>query len=372
MITARKYGKPVGLLALLGVAIAFPLVFSDPTYTTIAVFALIFASAASGWNIFAGYTGYIALGHAAYFGIGAYALAIICQRYNIPGGWEPIYLIPLCGLIAGVFAIPLGAIALRTRRHTFIVVTIATFFIVQLMAFNLRGLTNGSTGLDMPIPFQWGAGYQGGNQSIYNLPFYFTALALTIVALAVSWFIRHSKYGLGLLAIRDDEDRARGLGVRTGSSKLSAFVISAIFAGMAGALFAYFIGSVQPQFDFDPLFDLSIALMTFLGGIGTRAGPILGALVLEFAQQWLTLYFTQDGLYLILYGVLFLVVILLLPRGVIPSLQELWAKGRARGRIGPLVLPVKTPVMSAGTTSPPTATRMTGQAGETAHEEVPR
>src|SRR5579883_2839580 len=117
MITARKYGKPVGLLALLGVAIAFPLVFSDPTYTTIAVFALIFASAASGWNIFAGYTGYIALGHAAYFGIGAYALAIICQDWHILGGYMPFLLVPVAGLLAAIAAIPLGGIALRVRRH---------------------------------------------------------------------------------------------------------------------------------------------------------------------------------------------------------------------------------------------------------------
>ena len=187
--------------------------------------------------------------------------------------------------------------------------------------------------------FQWAAGSQGGNIAVYNLPFYFTALVLTLLALLTSWYIRQSKYGLGLLAIRDDEDRARGLGVRTGVFKLSAFVISAVFAGMAGALYAYFIGSVQPAVDFDALFDLSIALMVFFGGTGTLAGPIFGALVLESAGQWLTLTYSQDALYLILYGVLFLIVILLLPRGIIPSLRDLWTRLRSRGHIGPFGLP---------------------------------
>jgi branched-chain amino acid transport system permease protein len=339
MTRMRSVARLVGLLALLGAAVAFPFVFSDPFYTTIAVFVLIFACAASGWNIFSGYTGYIALGHAAYFGIGAYTLAIICQHYNVPAGWDPIFLIPVGGLVAAVFSVPFGAIALRARRHTFVVITIATFFIMQLMAENLGWLTKGTAGIDMPIPFQWAAGNQNGDITIYNLPFYFTALALTILALLVSWYIRQSKYGLGLLAIRDDEDRARGLGVRTGTFKLSAFVISAIFAGMAGALFAYFIGSVMPAVDFDALFDLSIALMAFFGGIGTLAGPIFGALILESAQQWLTAQFPSDGVYLILYGALFLAVILLLPSGVLPSLRDLWTRLRSRGRNGPLSAP---------------------------------
>jgi len=121
-----------GLIILLAAFIAFPLVFSDQETTTIAVFTLFFAAAASGWNIFSGYTGYIALGHAVYFGIGAYAMALLCQAWNIPAGYAPFFLLPLTGLIAAAFAVPFGWIALRTRRHTFVVITIATFFIMQL------------------------------------------------------------------------------------------------------------------------------------------------------------------------------------------------------------------------------------------------
>ncbi len=324
---------PAGLVVVLGVAIAFPFVITDPTTTTIAVFALIFAAFASSWNIFSGYTGYIALGHTAYFGIGAYSLAIICKDFGTPGGWQPMELVPICGLIAGVASVPLGAIALRTRRHTFVVITIATFFILQYLAENLRGLTNGTAGLDLPLPFQWFGSQLGlPTGAFYNLPFYYVALGLTVVVVLVSWFVRNSKYGLGLLAIRDDEDRALGLGVKTVSFKLSAFVISAIFAGMAGAIYAYYEGTLFPSTIFNPLYDIGIALMAFMGGIGTLSGPVLGALVLESVQLYLggTLTAGNGGLYLILYGALFLVVILLLPQGVIPSLRALWANWTAR------------------------------------------
>ena len=119
--------RTTGLLVLLAIVIAFPLFFSNPAVTAIAVFTLLFAAATTGWNIFSGYTGYIALGHAAYFGVGAYALAIMCQDWHIPGGYIPFLLVPLAGLVAMLFSVPLGWIALRVRRHTFVVITIAIF-----------------------------------------------------------------------------------------------------------------------------------------------------------------------------------------------------------------------------------------------------
>ena len=317
-----KLLKIILLIALLAVFIAFPFVFSDPATTTVAVFTLFFAAAAVGWNIFSGYTGYIALGHAVYFGIGAYAMALLCQYWKIPAGYAPFFLLPLTGLIAAAFAVPFGWIALRTRRHTFVVITIATFFIMQLMAYNLRAITQGSAGLSLPIPFDWSADF-------FNLPFYFVALAILLLAFGTSWWVRNSKYGLGLLAIRDDEDRALGLGVNTGPFKLIAFVISAFFVGMVGGLHAYFNSSIFPPFAFDALFDVAIALMAFLGGMGTLFGPILGALILVPAQQYLTEISGSSGYNLIMYGVIFLAIILLLPEGIIPTISKRWNKWKA-------------------------------------------
>jgi len=314
--------KKIGLVVLLIAFIAFPQVFSNPAVTTIAIFTLMYATATTAWNIFSGYTGYIALGHAAFFGIGSYAIALMCLNWHIPGGYIPFLLVPVAGLIAAAFAVPVGWISLRTRKHTFVVITIAIFFIMQPMAFNLRSITNGSTGLSLPIPTGWGGTY-------FNFPFYYVALAMLVFALGVSWWIRNSKYGLGLLAIRDDEDRALGLGVKTGSSKLIAFVISAFFVGMVGALHAYFQESIYPAFAFDPLFDIAIALMGFLGGMGTLSGPILGAIILEPTQRYFTMQFSANGYYLIIYGALFLAIILLLPEGVVPTANKYWLKWKA-------------------------------------------
>lgn len=316
-----KILKALGLLVLLAIAIAFPQVFTNGEVTAIAFFTLLFAAMVTGWNILTGYTGYIALGHAAYFGIGAYALAIICQHWNVTPGYGIFLLVPVAGLIAAIIAIPTGWVALRVRRHTFIVITIAMFFIAQLLSYNLNGITNGTTGLDLPFPLSWGGDF-------FNIPFYYAVLVLLVFSIIVSWLVRHSKYGLGLLAIRDDEDRAKGLGVKTEASKLSAFVISALIVGMAGAIWAYFIGAVYPASAFDPNFDIAIALMGFLGGMGTIAGPILGALILEPLHQYLAADY--PSLYLILYGGLFLVVLLVLPRGILPTLQERWTKYQAR------------------------------------------
>jgi branched-chain amino acid transport system permease protein len=194
------------------------------------------------------------------------------------------------------------------------------FFIAQLLSYSLNGLTNGSTGLDLPFPLEWGGDF-------FNTPFYYAVLILLLLSIALSWWVRHSKYGLGLLAIRDDEDRARGLGVKTEVSKLSAFVMSALIIGMAGAIWAYFIGAVYPASAFDPNFDIAIALMGFLGGMGTISGPILGALLLEPLHQYLAADY--PNLYLILYGGLFLLVLLLLPRGIVPTVRERWTKYRA-------------------------------------------
>ena len=314
--------KAIGLIAILAFAIVFPQIFSNPAVVTIAIFTLMYATATAAWNIFSGYTGYIALGHAAFFGIGSYALAIMCLNWNIPGGNIPLLLVPVAGLIAAIFAVPLGWISLRVRKHTFVVITIAIFFIMQPMAFNLRSITQGSIGISLPIP-HW------GNNIPFHLPFYYYALGMLVIAQIVSWWIRNSKYGLGLLAIRDDEDRALGLGVKTGAAKLAAFVISAFFVGMVGALHAYFQGSIYPAFAFDPLFDIAVALMGFLGGLGTLSGPIIGALILEPTQRYFTMQFSANGYYLIIYGALFLAIILLLPEGIVPTLNKYWIKWNA-------------------------------------------
>ncbi len=315
--------RAAAILVALVVLAVFPLVFSNPAVTTIAFFTLVFMTSTTAWNGFAGYSGYIPLGHAVFFGTGAYTLAIVAQDLHMPGGYGVFWLVPLAGAAALVVAIPFGLIALRTRRHTFVVITIAIFFIFQLLSFNL-GITQGSSGIQTPTPPWFGGAF--------NIPFYYVGAVILVLSIAVSWFIRRSRFGLQTLAIRDDEDRARGLGVQVGRVKLVGYVISAIPVGMVGALYAYFIGQIFPQSAFDPLFDITIALMAFLGGLGTVSGPLLGALVLEPLQQYFTV--SDPSYYLIAYGALFLIVILALPRGVVPTVGA-WIGNRRARRAAP-------------------------------------
>lgn len=325
-----------GALLLLVIAVALPVFDGAPLAITIAFYTLIFAIMATGWNILGGYSGYISLGHAAFFGVGAYALGLVAQHYGIPGGYEPFFLLPVVGIITAIIAVPIGIITLRTRRHVFVVLTIAMLFIGQLLATNLSTFTGGSSGLALPVPPWMGAAF--------NYPYYYAALTVLVGALLVSWWIRQSKFGLALLAIRDDEDRALGLGINTGLYKLAAFVLAAFFIGMAGALWAYFVTYIYPQFAFDPLFDIAMVLMSFAGGVGTLSGPVLGAVLIEPAQQYLTLTYGNNGWSLVLYGALFLVIILLLPQGIIPGLRTLWERYETRRHAEPPVTEARTPV----------------------------
>lgn len=314
-----EFPKPVrwgGTFLVLVALAAFPLVFTNPAVTTVAVTTMIFLVAACGWNIFSGYSGYISIGHAAYYGIGQYTVALIAMHMKVAPGWDTFELLPVAGIACAVAAVPIGYLLLRVRKHTFIVLTIAVMFILQLLAFNWVSWTNGSGGLELSFP-TWTGSY-------FNEPFYYVGLAAAVVACAVSWWVRRSKFGLGLLAIRDDEDRALGLGIKVTRSKLIAYAISAFFVGVAGGLYAPFIGSVYPQFGFDPNFDLAVAVLVFVGGIGTLSGPVIGALLLIPLQQYFYLQFGNANLYLIAYGVLFVLILRLLPAGVAPSVIRMY------------------------------------------------
>ena len=307
-----------GVAVLIAAIAVFPLVFTNPTATNFGVITLIFVAVASAWNMFSGFSGYLSLGHAVFYGTGAYFLVVAAKDWNLNGA-DVFWLLPLAGAVAALIAVPLGLVALRVRRHTFVVITIAFFFIAQLSASNLT-VTGGSSGVLAPIPNWAGA--------TFNNPFYYLAMLLAAAAVVISVLIRRSVFGLQLRAIRDDEDRAAGLGVRAMPVKLAALVLSAFFTGMAGALWVYFIGQAVPQFVFDPLFDLAVVLMAFFGGLGTIAGPVLGALILEPTQLYLNLQESNSYESEILFGALFLVVILFLPRGVLPTAGEWLTTGR--------------------------------------------
>src|ERR1700716_468689 len=320
--------KALGLGVLAVFALLLPLIAPDPATTNIAVFTVMYVGLATAWNIMGGYTGYISLGHAAFFGFGAYAFGLMLVHLQVAPGYAPFLLVPVAGLLTASLAVLIGWVALRTRAATFVIVTIAFMFMLQLLGENLVKVTGGGAGLALPYSHDWGGDF-------FNVPYYYAMLALAILALLVSWWIRRSKFGLGLLAIRDDEDKALAVGVSTRGFKLTAFVISAVLVGMIGAVYGYYLTYLYPQFAFHPLIGISMVLMAFLGGLGTVSGPVIGAVLLEPAQMEFAYRFGASRLYLVFYAAVFLVVILLLPRGIVPSVADLLRGWRRRPAVGP-------------------------------------
>jgi len=265
--------------AVFAALIALPFVFSAPWVQDLFLFTLMYAALATAWNI--------------------------------GGGYRPFYFLPLIGIGVGIASIPVAWIAYRTRAATFAIVTITLLFVAQQLAFNLRSLTGGSQGIAIPTP--------NFAVSTYNVPFYFGMLGVLALALLASWWVRGSKLGLALLAIRDDEDRARGLGVQTSFAKLTSFALSAGLVAMVGGVWAYYLSFIYPQFAVDPLVTIGMVLMVYLGGRGTLWGPVLGAFILVPAQKYLAYRLGASDLYLVGYSSVFLVVILLLPRGILPT-----------------------------------------------------
>jgi branched-chain amino acid transport system permease protein len=300
---------------------------------TIFLFTVLYAALAAAWSVL-GLSGYLSLGHAAFFGVGAYAIAITFTHWGIGDGYRPFFVLPLVGLGVGLGSLPVGWLAFRTRAATFAIVTVTLLFVLQQLAYNLRSLTGGSQGLALPVPTF--------PVSTYERPFYWAMLGVLALSVLTAWYVHGSKLGLALQATRDDEDRARGLGVQTAFAKLVAFGLSAGLVGMAGGVWAYYIAFVYPQFAVDPLVTIGMVLMVYLGGRGTVWGPVLGAFILVPAQQYLAYRLGASEYYLVAYAAVFLVVILLLPRGILPSLEDHARRLRFR-RLPPAAKEVTTP-----------------------------
>jgi len=265
------------------------------------------------WNWVGGFAGYPSLGHAGFFGIGAYALMIHFQNHNLGNGYGVFAYLPIVFVICFAVGIPVGWVSMRTRSDVFAIVTITFLFVVQALAQNLQGLTGGSQGLTLFAPFP---------ASTFERPFYVVIAALTLLAMAITFYIMRSKVGLSLVSIRADEDKALGVGVRTIFVKVLIFGVSVGLTGVVGAVWAYYEGQVYPVTAIDPLLTIAMVLMTFLGGRGTLWGPIIGAVILESSHQVLAYQFGGSMFYLVAYALVFIVIIRLLPRGIVPTIQD--------------------------------------------------
>lgn len=310
-----RHQWPLVALILL---LIYPWVFRQTYYHLLGFNVLLSATTATSWNIMGGYTGYKSLGHAAFFGLGAYAVAIAANQL----GWSPLLSAPVLALGVAVVALLLGWIMLRTSGSAFVIATIAMLLIFRLLASNLKEITNGSPGLSQPIP-PWPPAFS-------RMPFYYYMLVVLIIVLLVSAYIRRSRFGLGLLAIRDDEGKAEMVGVNTTLYKVIAFGTSAYFVALGGGIWSYSAVHISPPFAFDILISVDMILMTMLGGLGTLWGPVLGAFILvPLADIILFSNFGSSQIHIAIFGGLMLLIILFLPRGILPTLQERLERRRA-------------------------------------------
>src|SRR5215218_7451923 len=243
------------LIAVAALALAaYPLVSDDLYWQNMIILSMLFAIGAVGLNIISGYGGYISLGQSAFVGVGAYTVALGALKI----GGNPFLWVPIAGLVAGVFAMLMGLIAMRTRGHSFVILTIGFLFLLQLIGINWDGFTNGTQGLSLPIPM-WDVAYQ-------YWPFYYALLGILGLALLTAWRIRRTKFGTGLIAMREDEDKAATVGVNTPVYKMLGFVSSGVFLGMAGGVYAYYLAFIDPRGMFDIVISVQIILCMLLGG----------------------------------------------------------------------------------------------------------
>jgi branched-chain amino acid transport system permease protein len=319
-----RWIAPLGVVrggAAFGLLAVFPFLVHADWIVNIGVFTLMYAGLATAWNLFSGYTGYISLGQVAFFGLGAYTLGITFDHVSIGSGYRPFYVVPLIGLAVAIVSLPIAWVALRTRAMTFAIVTLMVLFIVQQLAFNLRSVTHGSQGVAVPQPTF---------ASNFDRPYYLAMLAVLALAMLTCWYVRRSKLGLMLFAIREDEQKARGVGVRVTGAKLIAWGLHVGLTAMLGAVWGYYLFYIYPESAVDPLVMIGAVLMAFLGGKGTLWGPMIGALVLVPAQQWALTTYGATRLYLVAYAAVFVLVLVLLPRGILPSLEDLLTRWRYR------------------------------------------
>lgn len=317
--------KPLGLVALAVVAlvlVGMPLISDNLFVQNLLIATFLLAIGATGWNIMGGFAGYISLGNSAFVGLGAYTTGILAVRFGISPFIGSLVGGVVCALYAGI----LSVVTWRTRGMFFTIVTFAALMLLQIVATILSPLTGGSSGLALPLP-TWDLGLQ-------NWPIYYPMLLVLALAIATSALIRRSRLGLGLFAMRDDEDKAAGLGIRTAGYKLIAFAAGGVFLGIAGGIYAYDISFLNTAAVFDIDTSMLILLSALLGGRGTLWGPVLGAFIVEpLANLTSTNLAGADSgvLRLALFGALLGGVVLFLPRGILPTVRTMIARRRAAG-----------------------------------------
>lgn len=308
-LEARKIFLGVLLLALFLLPLFQAYISSYNYVLHIMLVTFMWIAMTSSWNIIGGYAGYVSLGHNVFFAVGAYFSGTLLVFF----GLSPFLTAPLAGLLAMAVGLLVGLITLRTRGPAFIISTIALLLLVRIWFDNWE-LLGGSNGLSLPL--------LSLPPNLLKVPFYYGMLLAAIGAVFVSYKVQHSKFGLGLRAISQDETKTEVAGIDTRMYKILAFAISGFFVGVVGALWGYSLAYLRPTAFLGIAVAADFVLMSTLGGKGTVAGPALGA-ILMIAINELTiskLGFTE--LNIAVTGLFLIVILLFFPEGIVGTLRE--------------------------------------------------
>lgn len=300
----------IWLSVVAAVAIAYPLLLSSPFQQRLGALVLLYAIAASAWNIVGGYAGQVSVGHVVFFGCGAYAAMGSYAKF----GLSPLFGIPGGIVVAVGLAAIIGVPTLRLSGHYFSMATIAVAETMRLIVTNTDWL-GAAVGLSGPtVP-----------RNIFDLsflsslPYYYLFLVVLAITLLITWWMTNSRMGFYLRAIKDSERAARSLGAPASRTKLYAYMLSAALTSVAGALYAMMFGFVDPESGFGILISVKILIMAALGGAGLLFGPLVGAAILvpleEISNSWLG--GRGAGLTFVLYGAIIVLIARFQPSGLL-------------------------------------------------------
>jgi len=302
----KRYNKQVGrtplaVLLILLVFLALPPLLG--TYMISFLFTLFMLMVlAVSWNLLSGYAGYISLGHVAFFGVGAYAFALSTTVLKFP--WYISLL--AAGLFAAFVAALFGAVSLRIRGAYFSIVTFGLSQVLLVIVVNLQA---GSEFIGYTVP-----------PAPSRLFTYYLGFLIAFATVATSWYVSRSKFGLGLEAIREDEDVAETLGVNTFAYKLCALVVGAFFPGLFGAVFAWNQAYIDPYSAFPLFYSFYPMIFVIFGGIGTVLGPIVGTTILTLIQEFLWSSFPY--VHQLIFGAIFVFIVIFMPKGILEPIRR--------------------------------------------------
>ncbi|MFL5283170.1 MAG: branched-chain amino acid ABC transporter permease [Rhodopila sp.] len=313
---------PLVLIGFVCIA-AWPLLVQDVFLQRVGALVLLAAISASAWNLLGGYAGQVSVGHAVYFGAGAYASLVVYTEL----GWPPIAGAPVGVAVSMVIAALVGTPTFRLRGHYFSMATIAAAELFRILAANwpLLGAAVGLMGPPVPRSF-WDLSF------ISPVPYYYLFLAVLVLLLALTWQMQRSRMGYYLAAIRGGDRAAGSLGVPVLRYKLYALLLSAAFTSLAGSLYAVMVGFIDPDSALGILISVKMLIIAALGGAGTLFGPLVGAIILIPLEETTNAAFGGGGtgITFIVYGAIIVLVARFQPGGVAALWQSITTRRVAR------------------------------------------